>query len=169
MGQNPSGQQRIIRMGTVDTKLAELGITLPTPAAPVANYVPFVRTGNLVVISGQICLGPDGKLGPAHTGKLGAEVSPDAGREAAFLCAINLLAQLKAAVGDLDRVVRCVRLGGFINVVPTFSAVAQVMNGASDLMVEALGDAGRHARSTIGVAELPLDAAVEVEAMFEVR
>ncbi len=156
-------------MGTVDTKLAELGITLPTPAAPVANYVPFVRTGNLVVISGQICLGLDGKLSPAHTGKLGAEVSPEAGREAARLCAINLLAQLKAAVGDLDRVVRCVRLGGFINVVPTFSAVAQVMNGASDLMVEALGDAGRHARSTIGVAELPLDAAVEVEGMFEVR
>jgi enamine deaminase RidA (YjgF/YER057c/UK114 family) len=169
MGQNPSGQQRITRMGTVDTKLAELGITLPTPAAPVANYVPFVRTGNLVVISGQICLGLDGKLSPAHTGKLGAEVSPEAGREAARLCAINLLAQLKAAVGDLDRVVRCVRLGGFINVVPTFSAVAQVMNGASDLMVEALGDAGRHARSTIGVAELPLDAAVEVEGMFEVR
>jgi enamine deaminase RidA (YjgF/YER057c/UK114 family) len=156
-------------MNAADTKLAELGITLPTPAAPVANYVPVVRTGNLVVISGQICLGPDGKLGPAHTGKLGAEVSPEAGREAARLCAINILAQLKAAVGDLDRVVRCVRLGGFINVVPTFSAVAQVMNGASDLMVEVLGDAGRHARSTIGVAELPLDAAVEVEAMFEVR
>ena len=155
-------------MNAADTKLAELGITLPTPAAPVANYVPVVRTGNLVVISGQICLGPDGKLGPAHTGKLGAEVSPEAGREAARLCAINILAQLKAAVGDLDRVVRCVRLGGFINVVPTFSAVAQVMNGASDLMVEVLGDAGRHARSTIGVAELPLDAAVEVEAMFEV-
>jgi enamine deaminase RidA (YjgF/YER057c/UK114 family) len=156
-------------MNAADTKLAELGITLPTPAAPVANYVPVVRTGNLVVISGQICLGPDGKLGPAHTGKLGAEVSPEAGREAARLCAINILAQLRAAVGDLDRVVRCVRLGGFINVVPTFSAVAQVMNGASDLMVEVLGDAGRHARSTIGVAELPLDAAVEVEAMFEVR
>ncbi len=156
-------------MSATEAKLAELGITLPTPAAPVANYVPFVRTGNLVVISGQICLGLDGKLSPAHTGKLGAEVSPEAGREAARLCAINLLAQLKAAVGDLDRVVRCVRLGGFINVVPTFSAVAQVMNGASDLMVEALGDAGRHARSTIGVAELPLDAAVEVEGMFEVE
>ncbi|KAA2243948.1 RidA family protein [Salinarimonas soli] len=156
-------------MSAVDTKLAELGITLPKAAAPVADYVPFVRTGNLIVISGQICLGPDGKLSPAHTGKLGAEISPEAGREAARLCAINLLAQLKAAVGDLDRVVRCVRLGGFINVVPTFAAVAQVMNGASDLMVDVLGEAGRHARSTIGVAELPLDAAVEVEGMFEVR
>ncbi len=156
-------------MNAVETKLHDLGITLPSPAAPVANYVPFVRTGHLVIISGQLCLGLDGKIGDAHKGKLGAEVSMEAGQEAARLCAINLLAQLKAAVGDLDRVVRCVRLGGFINVVPTFSAVAQVMNGASDLMVEALGDAGRHARSTIGVAELPLDAAVEVEGMFEVR
>ncbi len=156
-------------MSAIAARLAELGITLPTPAAPVANYVPFVRTGNLVVISGQICLGLDGKLSPAHTGKLGAEISPEAGKEAARLCAINLLAQLQAATGDLERVVRCVRLGGFINVVPTFAAVAQVMNGASDLMVEVLGDAGRHARSTIGVAELPMDAAVEVEGMFEVR
>jgi enamine deaminase RidA (YjgF/YER057c/UK114 family) len=156
-------------MGQVETKLAELGITLPTPAAPVANYVPFVRTGNLVVISGQICLGPDGKLSDAHKGKLGAEISPEAGQEAARLCAINVLAQLKAAVGDLDKVVRCVRLGGFINVVPTFAAVPSIMNGASDLMVAVLGDKGHHARSTIGVAELPSDAAVEVEAMFEVE
>ncbi len=156
-------------MSAIAARLAELGITLPTPAAPVANYVPFVRTGNLVVISGQICLGLDGKLSPAHTGKLGAEISPEVGKEAARLCAINLLAQLQAATGDLETVVRCVRLGGFINVVPTFAAVAQVMNGASDLMVEVLGDAGRHARSTIGVAELPMDAAVEVEGMFEVR
>lgn len=156
-------------MSTTEAKLAELGITLPTPAAPVANYVPFVRTGNLVVISGQICLGPDGRIADAHKGKLGAEVSMEAGTEAARLCAINLLAQLRAAVGDLDQVVRCVRLGGFINVVPTFAAVPQVMNGASDLMVAVLGDRGRHARSTIGVAELPADAAVEVEGMFEVK
>ena len=156
-------------MNAADTKLAELGITLPTPAAPVANYVPVVRTGNLVVISGQICLGPDGKLGPAHTGKLGAEVSPEAGREAARLCAINILAQLKAAVGDLDRVVRCVRLGGFINVVPTFSAVAQVMNGASDLMVEVFGEAGRHSRSAVGFVSLPGQISVEIEAMFEIE
>jgi enamine deaminase RidA (YjgF/YER057c/UK114 family) len=156
-------------MGTADAKLQELGISLPTPAAPVANYVPFVRTGNLVVISGQLCLGLDGKLADAHKGKLGAEVSPEQGQEAARLCAINLLAQLKAATGDLDAVVRCVRLGGFINAVPTFAQLAPVMNGASDLMVAVLGEAGRHARSTIGVAELPLDAAVEVEGMFEVR
>ena len=156
-------------MSTVETTLQKLGITLPTPAAPVANYVPFVRTGNLVVISGQLCLGSDGKMAEAHTGKLGAEVSPEAGKEAARLCAINLLAQLRAAVGDLDRVTRCVRLGGFINATPTFAQLAPVMNGASDLMVAVFGDKGRHARSTIGVAELPLDAAVEVEGMFEVQ
>jgi enamine deaminase RidA (YjgF/YER057c/UK114 family) len=156
-------------MSTVETALQKLGIALPSPAAPVANYVPFVRTGNLVIISGQLCLGLDGKLADRHKGKLGAEVSMETGQEAARLCAINVLAQLKAAVGDLDRVVRCVRLGGFINAVPTFAQLAPVMNGASDLMVEALGDKGRHARSTIGVAELPLDAAVEVEGMFEVR
>jgi enamine deaminase RidA (YjgF/YER057c/UK114 family) len=156
-------------MSKVDKKLQELGITLPTPAAPVANYVPFVRTGNLVIISGQLCLGLDGKMADAHKGKVGQEVSPEVGQEAARLCAINLLAQLKAAVGDLDKVTRCVRLGGFINAVPTFAALAPVMNGASDLMVEVLGDAGRHARSTVGVAELPLDACVEVEGMFEVQ
>ena len=156
-------------MGAVERRLAELGITLPNPAAPVANYVPFVRTGHLVIISGQLCLGLDGKIGDAHKGKLGAEVSMEAGQEAARLCAINLLAQLKAAVGDLDKVVRCVRLGGFINAVPTYAALAPVMNGASDLMVEVLGDKGRHARSTVGVAELPLDVCVEVEGMFEVQ
>jgi enamine deaminase RidA (YjgF/YER057c/UK114 family) len=156
-------------MGTVDAKLAELGITLPQAAAPVANYVPFVRTGNLIVISGQICFGPDGKIAEEHKGKLGQSVSMEHGREAARLCAINLLAQLKAAVGDLDRVERCVRLGGFINADPSFSTVAMIMNGASDLIVEALGEKGRHARSTVGVAILPMDAAVEVEGMFEVK
>ncbi len=156
-------------MGAAEQRLAELGIVLPSPAAPVANYVPFVRTGQLVVISGQLCLGQDGTIADRHKGKLGAEVSPEAGQEAARLCAINVLAQLRAAVGDLDQVVRCVRLGGFINAEPTFAALAPVMNGASDLMVAVFGDKGRHARSTIGVAELPLDAAVEVEAMFEVR
>ena len=156
-------------MGAVDAKLAELGVALPAPAAPVANYVAFVRTGNLLVISGQLCLSANGKLADAHKGKLGAEVSPEAGREAARLCAVNVLAQLKAAIDDLDRVVRCVRLGGFINAVPSFAGLAGVMNGASDLIVAVLGDKGRHARTTVGVAELPLDAAVEVEAIFEVR
>ena len=156
-------------MSAVDQKLAELGIALPTPAAPVANYVPFVRAGNLVVLSGQLCFGADGKLADAHKGKLGAEVSMEAGRDAARLCAVNVLAQLRSAVGGWDEVVRCVRLGGFINAVPTFAALAPVMNGASDLIVAVFGERGRHARSTIGVAELPLDAAVEVEALFEVR
>jgi enamine deaminase RidA (YjgF/YER057c/UK114 family) len=156
-------------VSAVELTLQNMGIVLPNPAAPVANYVPFVRTGNLIVISGQLCLGLDGKLGESHKGKLGGEISPEIGQEAARLCAINLLAQLRAAIGDLDRVVRCVRLGGFINAVPSFAQLAPVMNGASDLMVAALGDKGRHARSTIGVAELPLDACVEVEGMFEVQ
>ena len=156
-------------MGAVETRLGELGITLPQPAAPVANYVPWARTGNLVIVSGQLCLGPDGTLGAAHRGKVGGDVPPDVAQEAARLCAVNLLAQVKDAVGDLDKVVRCVRLGGFINAVPDFAALAPVMNGASDLVVAALGEAGRHARSTVGVAELPLDACVEVEGMFEVR
>jgi enamine deaminase RidA (YjgF/YER057c/UK114 family) len=156
-------------MGVVDDKLAGLGIALPAPAAPVANYVPFVLTGSLLVISGQLCFGSDGKMAEAHKGKLGRQVSAEYGVEAARLCAVNVLAQAKAAIGDLDRIARCVRLGGFINAEPDFAALAPVMNGASDLMVAVFGDKGRHARSTIGVAELPLDAAVEVEAMFEVR
>lgn len=155
-------------MGSIDARLTELGITLPQAAAPVANYVPFVRSGDLVTISGQICFGPDGKLAPAHVGTVGEGVTPELGKEAARLCAINVLAQLKAAVGDLDRATRCVRLGGFITSAPGFTGQAGVMNGASDLMVEVFGDKGKHARSTIGVAGLPLGAAVEVEALFEV-
>jgi enamine deaminase RidA (YjgF/YER057c/UK114 family) len=153
--------------GTIEKKLADMGVTLPTPAAPVANYVPFVRTGNFMVVSGQVCLGADGKL--VAKGKLGAEVSIEDGRKAARACAINILAQIKAGLGDLDKVVRVVRLGGFINAAPDFTEVAQVMNGASDLIVAAFGDKGRHARSTVGVAVLPLNAAVEVEASFEVK
>ena len=152
--------------GTVEKKLADLGIVLPAPAAPVANYVPFVRTGNLMVVSGQLCLDADGKL--VAKGKLGGGVSVEDGQKAARACAINLLAQLKAALGDLDKVARVVRLGGFINSVPGFTDGPKVMNGASDLMVAAFGDKGRHARTTVGVAALPLDAAVEVEAAFEV-
>ena len=152
--------------GTVEKKLADLGIALPKAAAPVANYVPFVRTGKLLVVSGQLCFDADGKL--TTTGKLGAGVSIEDGAKAAQLCAINLLAQLKAALGDLDKVARVVRLGGFINSAPDFVDGPKVMNGASDLMVTAFGDKGRHARTTIGVAALPADAAVEVEGMFEV-
>lgn len=156
-------------MGRTEDRLKALGITLPEPAAPVANYVPFVRSGAQVTISGQVCFGPDGKLAPAHTGRVGDEVTPEVAKEAARLCAINVLAQLKAAIGDLDRVLRCVRLGGFITSAPAFTGHAGVMNGASDLMVEVLGERGRHARTTIGVAGLPLGCAVEVEALFEVE
>ena len=150
----------------IDTRLAELGITLPTPAKPVANYVAFTISGALVVVSGQIPL-RDGKV--AYLGKLGDTVSTEDGQQAAQLCFINVLAQLREACGgDLSRIRRVIRLGGFIACVPEFTAHATVMNGASDLAVALFGDAGRHARSTIGVPSLPLDAAVEVEGMFEI-
>lgn len=152
--------------GTVEKKLAELGITLPTPAAPIANYVPFVRTGNFMVVSGQLCFDAEGQL--VAKGKLGGGVSIEDGAKAARACAINLLAHLKSALGDLDKVARVVRLGGFINSAPGFVDGPKVMNGASDLMVMAFGDKGKHARTTVGVAALPLDAAVEVEAAFEI-
>ena len=134
-----------------------------------ANYVGAVRSGNLVVVSGQLCFDLDGKLPIDFKGKLGAGISLEAGQEAARYCAMNILAQVKAVTGSLDHITRCVRLGGFINATPDFAQLPQVMNGASDFMVLALGDAGRHARSTIGVAQLPMDACVEVEAIFEVK
>lgn len=152
--------------GTVEQKLASLGITLPTPAAPIANYVVCVRTGNQLVVSGQLCFGDEGKL--VATGQLGGGVSLEDGQKAARACAINLIAQVKAAIGDLDKVVRVVRLGGFINSAPGYGDGPKVMNGASDLMVEVFGDKGRHARSTVGVSALPAGAAVEVEGLFEV-
>lgn len=152
--------------GTVEKKLAELGIPIPAPATPVANYVGFVRTGNLIFVSGQLCFDAEGKL--VATGKLGATVSMEDGQKAARACAVNVLAQLKAALGDLDKIARVVRLGGFINAAPDFLETPKVMNGASDLVVTAFGDKGRHARTTIGVAVLPMDAAVEVEGLFEV-
>ncbi len=152
--------------GRIETKLAELGIALPQPMPPVANYVPYVVLGNLVVISGQIPA-IDGKV--AITGKLSRGVSIDRGKEAARLCFINVLGHLKAACGgDLDRVRRVVRLGGFIAAPPEFTDHAQVMNGASDLAVAVFGEAGRHARSTVGVSALPADASLEVEGMFEI-
>lgn len=152
--------------GIAENKLTELGITLPTPAAPIANYVGFARTGNILIVSGQLCLDAGGKL--VAKGKLGAAVSIEDGNKAARICAINLLAQVKAALGELDKVVRVVRLGGFINATPDFLDGPKVMNGASDLMVAVYGDKGRHARTTVGVSVLPLDAAVEVEGLFEV-
>ena len=152
--------------GPIDARLRELGITLPEPATPIANYVPAVIAGSLLVISGQIPM-QAGRI--AVTGKLGQGVGPEAGREAARTCFLNVLAQARAALGgDLGRVKRVVRLGGFIACTPDFTQHAVVMNGASDLAVEVFGEAGRHARSTIGVPSLPGDAAVEVEAMFEI-
>ena len=153
--------------GTVEQKIADLGIELPSPAKPIANYVACVRVGNLLVVSGQLCFGAEGKL--AAKGQLGAGVSVEDGQKAARACAVNLLAQIKAEVGDLDKVVRVVRLGGFINSAPGFTDGPKVMNGASDLMVEVFGDKGRHARSAVGVYKLPLGFAVEVDAIVEVR
>jgi enamine deaminase RidA (YjgF/YER057c/UK114 family) len=152
--------------GTIEKKLADLGLTLPSPRSPVANYVAFVLSGKLLTVSGQICFGADGKMVAA--GQLGGTVSIEDGQEAARACAINLLAQVKAALGDLDRVARVVRLGGFINSAPGFTDGPKVMNGASDLMVEVFGDKGRHARTTVGVSALPADAAIEVDGLFEV-
>jgi enamine deaminase RidA (YjgF/YER057c/UK114 family) len=156
----------ITMAGTVEQNLAAQGIVLPAPKAPVANYVPFVRSGNLLFVSGQVCFDAEGKL--IAKGKLGAGVSIEQGAAAARGCGINLLAQVKAAIGDLDKVVRVVRLGGFVNSAPDFLDGPKVLNGASDLMVAAFGDKGRHARTTVGVAALPSDAAVEVEGVFEV-
>ncbi len=152
--------------GMVESKLRELGVTLKQAPAPIANYVPFVRTGNLLMVSGQLCFNDDGKL--AAKGQLGGGVSLEDGQKTARACAVNLLAQVKAAVDDLDGVLRVVRLGGFINSAPGFLDGPKVVNGASDLMVAAFGDKGKHARTTVGVAALPANATVEVEGLFEV-
>lgn len=151
--------------GRIEAKLAELGIELPQAMPPIATYVPFVATGNLVVVSGQLPA-KDGKV--AATGKLNRWSSIDEGVKAARLSFINVLAHLKSSCGELDRVHRVVRLGGFIACDADFTEHAKVMNGASDLAVAVFGEAGRHARTTIGVPSLPLDAMVEVEGMFEI-
>jgi enamine deaminase RidA (YjgF/YER057c/UK114 family) len=152
-------------MSTPESRLEALGIILPVPAAPVANYVACVQTGSTLVVSGQLPL-LDGAL--FATGKLGGVVTVETAVQAARYSMINVIAQVKAAVGDLSRVRRVVRLGGFIACTPDFTAQAAVMNGASDLAVAVFGEAGRHARSTIGVPSLPLDAPVEVEGLFEI-
>jgi enamine deaminase RidA (YjgF/YER057c/UK114 family) len=162
----PDAAKEETMAGMVEKRLTSLGIALPTPAAPIANYVPFSRSGSLVIVSGQLCFGPDGKL--VAKGQLGGSVSVQDGQKAARACAINLLAQVKAALGDLDQIKRVHRLGGFINSASGFTDGPKVMNGASDLMVEVFGEQGRHARTTVGVSALPADAAVEVEGLFEV-
>jgi enamine deaminase RidA (YjgF/YER057c/UK114 family) len=152
-------------MGRIEEKLQELGITLPTPPAPVASYVPYVISGNLVYVSGQVSVDATGGI----KGKLGDAIEVEQGQAAARLCGLNLLAQVKAACGgDLDRVKRVVKLSGFVNVTPDFDPIPQVMNGCSDLMVSVFGDAGRHARSAVGQANLPLNFAVEVDGIFEI-
>jgi enamine deaminase RidA (YjgF/YER057c/UK114 family) len=153
-------------MARITEKLTELGITLPALQPPVATYIPYVITGNLVVISGQLPM-ISGKL--AWSGKLGAGVSDAQGTAAARQCLLNVLAHLnRACDGDLDRVARVVRLGGFIACTPDFTAHPTIMNGASDLAVEIFGESGRHARATVGVPSLPFDAPVEIEGMFEI-
>ena len=149
----------------VDARLTELGITLPDAPMPDANYVPFVRTGNLVFISGQVSQNVDGFI----TGQVGRDLDVAEGQAAARTCALSLIAQLRAACdGDLDRVVRTVKLTGFVNASPDFTKHPQVINGASDLFAEVFGDKGRHARAAVGTVSLPLGAAVEIEGVFEV-
>jgi enamine deaminase RidA (YjgF/YER057c/UK114 family) len=151
----------------VDDRLRSLGIELPDPSAPGANYVPFVRSGSLLFITGQLSQWNGERK---FVGKLGREWTLEDGREAARLAALNVIAHVKAALGgDLDRVSRVVRVAGYVNSVPDFTAQSQVMNGASDLFVDVFGDAGRHTRMAVGVAVLPYDVAVEVEGVFEVK
>jgi len=150
---------------SIEARLNDLGISLPEAAAPAANYVPYVTTGNQLFISGQLPMA-DGKI--QVSGKLGDGVSLEDGKHAAKLCAINLLAQAKAATGDLGKVARLVKIVGFVNSTADFTDQPQVINGASDFLVEAMGDTGRHARSAVSAASLPFGAAVEIEAIFEI-
>jgi enamine deaminase RidA (YjgF/YER057c/UK114 family) len=156
-------------MSKTAKRLKEMGVVLPKPAAPAANYVPSVRTGSLLIVSGQLPLGQDGKLAERHQGKLSPNSETEAAREAARLCVINVLAQAHAALGDLDKIKQVVRLGGFFAVESSFDALPQAMNGASNLIAELFADQGRHARTTVGVAHLPLNALAEVEALFEIE
>lgn len=150
----------------IETKLAEMGITLPTPPPPVAAYVPFVRIGNLVHVSGQLPIAPNVLM----KGKLGDDKGVEDGAAAAELCAVNLLAQVRAACeGDLDRLERVVKLTGFVNCTPDFTDHPKVINGASELLAQVMGDAGQHARSAVGVSSLPFGALVEVEGIFAVN
>lgn len=152
--------------GQVDARLTELGITIPEAAAPAANYVPYVISGNQVFVSGQVPF-VDGKI--QFQGKVGKDFTTEEAAECARVCALNILAQVKAACdGDLDRVVQCVKLGGFVNCIDGFAEQPKVINGASDLMVDVLGDKGRHARFAVGTNALPLNVAVEIDAIFEI-
>ncbi len=147
-----------------DARIAQLGITLPDAPAPAANYVPYVQSGNLLFVSGQISAGPDGLI----RGRLGEDMDADAGAAAARACGLALIAQARAALGSLDRIARVVKLTGFVNSTPDFTDQPEVVNGCSDLMVEVFGESGRHARAAVSAAALPRGVAVEVEAIFEI-
>ncbi|MDP1555747.1 MAG: RidA family protein [Hyphomonas sp.] len=151
-------------MSTPEAKLDALGIVLPTPMKPVATYVPYVITGNLLYVSGQVSATAEGRI----MGRLGEDMELSAGQHAARICGINLIAQCKAAVGDLSRIKRVVKLGGFVNAAPNFVDIPQVVNGCSDLMVEVFGEAGKHARAAVACPTLPLGVAVEVDGVFEI-
>ena len=151
-------------MTTPEDRLDALGIELPAPMKPVATYVPFVITGNLLFVSGQVSATTEGRI----LGRLGDDMELSAGQHAARICGINLIAQCKAAVGELSRIKRVVKLGGFVNCAPTFVDIPQVVNGCSDLMVEVFGEAGKHARSAVACPTLPLGVAVEVDGVFEI-
>ena len=154
-------------MSVIEARLKELGVTLPAPPVPVASYVPFTISGNIVFISGQVPIA-DGAV--KYVAKLGQDGGIEVGQAAAQLCAINVLAQLKAACGgDLDRVTRCLKLGVFVNATPDFTQQPEVANGASDLIAAVFGDAGKHARAAVGVGSLPRGVAVEVDAIFEIK
>ena len=154
-------------MSRIEDRLAELGLSIPMAPTPAANYIPWVRTGNLVFIAGQVPM-KDGAF--RWVGKVGADWTLEQGQEAAREVALNVLSQLKTALdGDLDRVVRAVKLNGFVNCTPDFIQQPHVINGASELMIAVFGDAGRHARSAVGVAQLPFGVAVEIDGVFEVR
>ena len=152
--------------GRIESRLKELGIALPSPPAPVASYVPTVTSGNLVFVSGQITSAPEGLK---YVGVVGKDLTVEDGKAAARLCAINAVAQAKAACGgDLDRIKRCVKLSVFVNAAPNFTQHPEVANGASDLLVEVFGEAGKHARAALGAGSLPRGVACEVEALFEI-
>jgi enamine deaminase RidA (YjgF/YER057c/UK114 family) len=160
-------RREISMAGRIEARLKELKVELPQAAAPLANYVPTVRSGDLLFVAGQVCQWNGERR---FIGKLGREISLEQGQEAARLCALNILAQAKNALGgDLDRIQRCVRLGAFVQCTEDYTQQPQVANGASNLIVEVLGDAGRHARAAVGVNALPGGVAVEVDAVFEVR
>ncbi|GIU66165.1 RidA family protein [Candidatus Phycosocius spiralis] len=152
-------------MSEIEARINRMGIVLPNPPAPVASYVPFIRIGDMIHISGQVSRGATGD----QLGKLGGDLSLEQGQAAARVCGLNLLAQLKVACdGNLDRLVQVIKLNGFVNVMADFDSIPQVMNGCSDLMVEVLGEAGKHARSAVGVANLPMGFAVEVDGIFQI-